>query len=40
MAAFRLMSPAGNLLVTEEMQVKIGDLGLAWQVAAGRRQWG
>uniref|UniRef100_A0A669QMD5 Protein kinase domain-containing protein n=1 Tax=Phasianus colchicus TaxID=9054 RepID=A0A669QMD5_PHACC len=29
-----------NLLVTEEMQVKIGDLGLARVVAGGRQHWG
>ncbi|XP_021234494.1 inactive serine/threonine-protein kinase PLK5-like [Numida meleagris] len=29
-----------NLLVTKEMQVKIGDLGLARQAAAGGRHWG
>lgn len=32
--------PAGNVLVTERMQVKIGDLGLARPAAVGTRCWG
>lgn len=31
---------AGNFLVTEKMQVKIGDLGLAQQEARAGRRWG
>lgn len=35
------LSPfAGNFLVTEKMQVKIGDLGLARQEALAGRCWG
>ncbi|XP_071885446.1 inactive serine/threonine-protein kinase PLK5-like isoform X6 [Anas platyrhynchos] len=36
----RDLKPTGNVLVTERMQVKIGDLGLARPAAVGTRCWG